>query len=79
MSTQTRAKEETVPVPKSELARLKKQAKAYRTLAASVFALNLNDPVGMVVSDFRDTDRYSKEFLKDLEVGLRRSSYAKKV
>ena len=69
---------ETVTISKTELLRLKKQAQAYRKLAASVFQFAALDPISDVVRDFHDTHLYSEDFMKDLEAGLRKSSYAKK-
>ncbi len=68
----------TVTLPKTEYKQLKQQAEAYRKFAARFFEAVLQDPVGEVVEDFRNTNLYSKGFLKNLEKGLRRSSYAKK-
>lgn len=67
---------EVVTISKVELIRLKKQAQAYRTLAASVFRFAVKDPIKEVVKDFQDTDLYTDAFIKDLERGLRPSSYA---
>jgi hypothetical protein len=66
-----------VTIPKEEYKKLQKQSRAYRKLAARLFELLIKDPVREVVKDFRDTGLYSKEFLVDLESGLRKSSYAK--
>ena len=63
---------------KQEYLRLKQQAQAYRTLAAKVFEMPLRDPVAEVVADFKATALYTKEFLVDLEDGLRKSSYVQK-
>lgn len=68
---------DAVTLPKKEYLRLKEDAQAYRDLAARVFELPLKDPVAAVVSDFRDTDLYTDEFIADLEDGLRQSSYSK--
>ncbi len=69
--------EEVVTISKVELIRLKKQAQAYRALAASVFRFAVKDPIKEVVKDFEDTDLYTDGFIKDLESGLRQSSYSK--
>jgi hypothetical protein len=45
---------------------------------AKFFELVVKDPVEEVVEDFRKTNLYSEKFLKDLEAGLKKSSYAKK-
>jgi len=68
---------ENTTIKKKELLRLKRQAKAFRKLAAQLFECVINDPVQEVVEDFKKTDLYSKDFLCDLENGLRRSSYCK--
>lgn len=67
-----------VTIPKTEYEKLKRQAGAYRRFAAKFFESIIRDPIAEVVEDFRKTNLYPKEFLKDLEVGLRKSSYAKK-
>lgn len=68
-----------VTLPKQEYLRLMQQAEAFRTLVAKMFELPLKDSINEVVADFRAIDLYSEEFLTDLEDGLRKSSYAKKV
>lgn len=65
-------------ISKNEYTRLKKEARAFRTLAAGFFSLPLRDTVDEVVNDFRRTELYSDAFLSDLDDGLRKSSYAKK-
>ena len=67
-----------VTVPKTKYEQLKKQAAAYRLFAAKLFESVLKDPVGQVVEDFRKTNLYTEDFIKDLESGLRKSSYIKK-
>lgn len=69
---------DAITLSKQEYLRLKQQAQAYRIMAARMFELPLRDPIDEVVADFRATDLYTDEFLKDLEDGLRKSSYAKK-
>lgn len=66
-----------VTITKQEYLRLKKQSQAYLAMAARMFELPLRDPVDEVMADFRATNLYTGEFLKDLEDGLRKSSYAK--
>ena len=68
-----------VTLPKTEYKQLKRQATAYRRFAARFFDLIIKDPIGEVVADFRKTNLYTEPFLKDLESGLRKSSYAKKL
>lgn len=60
-----------------EYNRLKREAIAYRSFLAKVFESAIGDPINEVVEDFRKTKLYSRFFLKDLEQGLRKSSYAK--
>lgn len=67
-----------ISVPKREYMRLKKQARAYRILAAKVFALPIRNPIDEVIEDFKETELYSEKFLADMEDGLKKSSYAKK-
>ncbi len=67
----------TITLPKIEYLKLKKEAIAYRRLKAEVFESLMRDPVGRVVKNFRKTKIYSEGFLKDLEEGLRSSSYGK--
>lgn len=66
-----------VEIPKTEYEQLKKQAEAYRRFTAKFFESIIQDPVDQVVKDFRKTNLYTEEFLKDLGTGLRRSSYLK--
>lgn len=66
-----------ITIPKEEYQKLQKQSAAYKKLAARLFEVMLKDPVREVVKDFHDTGLYTKEFLADLENGLRKSSYAK--
>lgn len=67
-----------VTLQKTEYDRLKRQASAYRRFAEKFFELMVKDPIEEVVEDFRKTNLYTENFLKDLESGLRQSSYAKK-
>ena len=71
MSTQT------VILPKTEYENLKRQAEAYRKIAADFFGAVARNPIDEIVSDFKKTDLYSDEFLHDLEDGLNKSSYLK--
>lgn len=66
-----------VSLPETEYRKLKKQSQAYRRFAARFFELIIKDPIKEVVDDFQKTNLYTKEFLEDLESGLRKSSYAK--
>lgn len=67
-----------ITISKTEYERLKKQSAAYRRFAAKFFELIIKDPIEETVEDFRKTNLYTENFLKDLESGLRQSSYAKK-
>jgi len=65
-------------ISKKEYKQLKKQSEAYRNIAGRLFEAAISDPVEEVILDFRKTGLYSKEFLKDLELGLKKSSYTAK-
>ena len=78
MANHTKQFNNAITLSKQEYLRLKQQAQAYRALAAKVFEMPLKDPIAEVVTDFRTTGLYTKEFLADLEDGLRKSSYARK-
>ena len=67
-----------ITLPKTEYERLRWQASAYRKFAEKFFELIVKDPIEEVVGDFRKTNLYTENFLKDLESGLCKSSYAKK-
>jgi len=67
-----------VTLPKIEYEQLKRQAQAYRRFAAKFFEMVIQDPIEEVVEDFRKTNLYTEEFLKDLGSGLRKSSYLKR-
>ena len=68
-----------ISIPKKEYQQLKKQARTLRQFYVRFFRAALTDPVDDVVEDFRNTKLYSKGFLRDLEAGLRKSSYGKRV
>ncbi|MBI4652795.1 hypothetical protein HY750_00890 [Candidatus Kuenenbacteria bacterium] len=65
----------TITLPKIEYQKLKTQANAYQKIMSKFFEFVIKDPIQEVTEDFRKTDLYSEEFLKDLEIGLRKSSY----
>lgn len=65
-------------IPKEEYTRLKKQSEAYKKLASRFFETAIKDAVKETAEDFRRTGFYTKEFISDLEKGLRRSSYSTK-
>lgn len=66
-----------ITISKTEYSKLKKESKAYRAVAARLFELLIKDPVKNIVEDFRKSGLYSKEFITDLEHGLRKSSYTR--
>ena len=68
---------EKITIPKTEYTRLKREAEAYRKFTAHFFQTVVKEPIEDIVKDFRKTNLYTKEFLGDLENGLRKSSYAK--
>ena len=68
----------TITIPKTEYSKLKRQAEAYKKLSSRFFEFMVKDPIEEVINDFRKTNLYTKEFLIDLEGGLRKSSYGKK-
>jgi hypothetical protein len=66
---------ETVTISKKELNKLVLKAKAYDMLAKNFFKNKVNDPVDIVVNDFKNANLYSDKFIIDLEDGLNKSSY----
>lgn len=68
---------ENITLSKDKYMELKRQAGLYRKFAAQFFAMNF-DSIEDIVEDFKKTDIYSKPFLKDLENGLKKSSYARR-
>ncbi len=68
---------ETVTISKTEYKKLLTRAKAYEKLAEKIFENAIKDPVNDIVSDFKKTNLYTTEFLKDLEDGLNKSSLVK--
>ena len=66
-----------IKILKTEYSKLRKEAKAYRAVAACLFELLIKDRVKNVVEDFRASRLYSKEFITDLEDGLHKSSYTR--
>ena len=67
----------TVTISKTKYLKLKRHAEAYRRISSRLFEFAIRDPIEDVVRDFKNTNLYTKEFLKDLEDGLRDSSYSK--
>lgn len=72
----------TVTLPKIEYLKLKKRAEAFDKMIAevnpSLFFTPMEKSRKKIISEFSKTKLYSKEFLKDLEKGLKRSSYFSK-
>ena len=66
-----------VTIQKEEYQALKRESVAYRKIASKLFASVVKDDVAVVIRDFAKTRKYSKDFLKDMETGLRKSSYAR--
>jgi hypothetical protein len=67
----------TITISRVKYEQLKRQAEAYRRFAAEFFKSAVQDSLHEVVEDFRKSNLYSEDFLQDLEVGLRKSSYGK--
>ena len=67
----------TVTISKIKYQKLRRHAEAYKRLSSRLFEFAIRDPIEEVVNDFKKTNLYTKEFLKDLEDGLRDSSYGK--
>jgi len=69
----------SVTISKTEYTALKVRASAYeRMLVAAESAFSLNPPVRSkkkIMTAFKATKKYSKEFLNSLNQGLSRSSY----
>lgn len=66
-----------ITISQTEYLKLRKQAEGYQKLASRLFESVIKDPIREVAEDFRATDLYAEAFLKDLEDGLRKSSYGK--
>lgn len=67
----------TVVLSKIEYKNLKLQSSAYQKIMAIFFELTAKNQLSQVVKNFQDTKLYSNEFIKDLEDGLKKSSYFK--
>ena len=69
----------TITLPKIEYLNLKKRAEAFDRMVAGVnpdlFYVPVEKSRKKIISDFSKTKLYSKEFLKSLEEGLKRSSF----
>ncbi|MBI5306306.1 hypothetical protein HZB04_01850 [Candidatus Wolfebacteria bacterium] len=68
----------TITISKTEYSKLKRQSDAYKKLSSRLFEFIVKDPIEEIINDFQKTNLYTKEFLSDLEDGLKRSSYARK-
>lgn len=72
----------TITLPKKEYHRLVEKALRYdyihQLLKEDVFASPPTRSVKKVIESFTKTGLYNKNFLKDLEKGLKRSSYFQK-
>ena len=67
----------TVTISKKEYQKLKNQALAYQKMAKNLFSAVVKDPISEVFGDFQATGLYNRDFIKDPESGLRKSSYLK--
>lgn len=69
----------TVTLPKIEYMNLKKRAEAFDKMVAGInpsfFFVPTEKSRKKIMSEFSKTKLYSKEFLKDLEKGIKRSSF----
>lgn len=71
----------TITLPKNKYQELKKKAQAYELILSiiekDIFSLPpINDPK-QIISEFKKTGLYNKEFIESLKKGLNRSSYFK--
>lgn len=69
----------TVTIPKKEYKKLVEQRMRHRYVRSislgDIFSPPLSRSIGEIISAFKDAGKYSVKFLKELEKGLRRSSY----
>lgn len=67
----------TVTIPKTQYKKLRERAKAYDSIVAAAREELLSPPpvreVKSIMSAFRTTGKYSEQFLKSVERGLRES------
>lgn len=75
---------ETVTIPKTEYSKLKRYSSAYLKIASKIVEVEkdlFSSPpvrnINQVVKSFRNTKKYSSDFIKSLERGLKRSSLFK--
>jgi len=66
---------ETITISKAEYEELKSQSFLYKKLASDFFESLKSNNLTNVMNDFKNTNLYSDEFLKELEDGLSKSSY----
>lgn len=60
----------TISIPKNEYLKLISQAKAYQKIASNFASQIIEKPISNIIENFRNTGKYKKEFLEDLEDGL---------
>ncbi len=60
----------TVTIPKNEYQNLVFQAKAYQKIASDFASQITERPIESIISNFRNTGKYNKDFLSDLHDGL---------
>lgn len=69
----------TITLPKIEYLELKKRASAYEKIIGIIgYDAFVSPPIRsakQVMKEFKKTGLYNKSFIKDLENGLKRSSY----
>ena len=69
----------TVTMPKVEYISLKKKAESFDSMIAginpSLLFVPLEKSRKKIISEFSKTKLYSKEFIKDIEKGMKRSSF----
>lgn len=69
----------TITLPKIEYLSLKKRAEAFDKMVAEInpsfFFVPVEKSRKKIISEFSKTKLYNKEFLKDLNQGLKRSSF----
>jgi hypothetical protein len=72
----------TVTITKTQYEALKRKAAAYQKIVSAassdLFAAPPTRDARRIIAEMKRTKRYSKEFLKSVGEGLRRSSYFRK-
>ncbi|MDP3792608.1 MAG: hypothetical protein Q8Q89_02660 [bacterium] len=73
---------ETVTIPKTEYTKLKRYSSAYLKIASKIVEVErevFSSPpirnIGRVTKSFKETNKYSRDFMKSLGKGLKRSSF----